>query len=181
MVWIILTKIPHFVPSSPMSDVLPGFSRATFSLCQMSLSHVFTCSALILVAPAAPPFFNLETTARISLSVGTPSGISKCGKLKGRGVPMGGALAYNSTHLAVCFAIISGHAGGGRSSAAQYHPLSACHASLMAPLLRWLSTVDAASVAHCVQSTAREAFILWPIQWAAKGGGFPFSSALLVG
>jgi hypothetical protein len=163
MVWIILTKIPHFVPSSPVFAVSPGFSWATFSLRQISLSHIFTCSALIPVAPVACPFFNPETTACILLSVGTPSGISKCEKLKGRGVPMVGALGYNSTCSAICFAIVSGHAGGGRSSTTRYHPLSARHTSLTAPLLRWLLTVDALSAACCVRSAARAAFTLRPI------------------
>jgi hypothetical protein len=139
----------------------------------MLLSHVFTCSALIPVAPVARPFFNPDTTVRISLLVGTPSGILKYGKLKGREVPMGETLVYNSTHLAICFAIISGHAGGGQSSATQYHPLSACHASFLAPLLRWLSMVDAALAAHCLRSAASEDLILWPILWAAARGRLP--------
>jgi hypothetical protein len=86
---------------------------------------------------------------------------------------MGGALMYNSTRLAVCFAIVSGHAGGGRSSAAQYHPLRAQHASFMAPLLKWLSTMDAALAAHCLQSTASEDLISWPILWVVARGRLP--------
>jgi hypothetical protein len=86
---------------------------------------------------------------------------------------MGGALTHNSMHSAVCFAIVSGHAGGGRSSTAQYHPLSTRYVSLRALLLRWLSTMDAASVVCCVQSAAREAFILQPIQRVAVRGRFP--------
>jgi hypothetical protein len=61
---------------------------------------------------------------------------------------MGGALAYNFTHSAVCLTMVSGDAGGGWSSANLYHPLRACHASFMAPLLRWLLTVDAAFAAR---------------------------------
>jgi hypothetical protein len=73
---------------------------------------------------------------------------------------MGGALVYNSTRLAICYAIVSGHAGGGRFSAARYHPFRACHASFMAPLPRWLSTVDAALAARCLRSAASEDLIL---------------------
>jgi hypothetical protein len=94
---------------------------------------------------------------------------------------MGGALAYNSTHLAICFAIVSGHAGGGRSSAARYHPLRACHASFTALLLRWLLTVDVALAMRCLWSAASEDLILRPILWVAARGRLPSSSTLLVG
>ncbi len=91
MVWIILMKILHFFLKllSSASAILPGFSLATFSSCQMSASHVFTFSAHIPVVLLARPFVNCKTTERISLSVGVPSGISKNGKLKGRGAPWG--------------------------------------------------------------------------------------------
>jgi hypothetical protein len=86
---------------------------------------------------------------------------------------MGGALAYNSTHSAVCFTIVSGHVCGGRSSAAQYHPLRTRHASFMALLLRWLSTVDAALAARCLRYTASEDLISRPILQAAARGRLP--------
>jgi hypothetical protein len=81
---------------------------------------------------------------------------------------MGGTFAYNSTHLAVCLAIVSGHAGGGRSSANLYHPLRARHASFTAPLLRWLLTVDVAFVAHCLRSAARKDLISRLIRRATR-------------
>ena len=86
---------------------------------------------------------------------------------------MGGALAYNSTHLDVCFAIVSGHAGGGGSSAARYHPLRAYHASFTALLLTWLSTVDAALAARCLQYAASEDLILQPILWVVARERLP--------
>ena len=76
---------------------------------------------------------------------------------------MGGALAYNSTRLAICLTMVSGDADGGRFSANLYHPLRAHHASFMAPLLRWLSTVDAAFTTRCLQSRASSDLILHPI------------------
>jgi hypothetical protein len=121
------------------------------------------CSALILIAPAAHPFFNPLTTVCIFESVGMSLEISKCGKLYGRAAPMGGALAYNSTCLAVCLTMVSGHVGGGWSSADLYHPLRLLHASFTTPLLKWLSTVDAAFVAGCLQSAASRDLMLHPI------------------
>jgi hypothetical protein len=84
---------------------------------------------------------------------------------------MGGALMYNFTSLAVCFAIVSGHAGGGRFSAARYHPFRAHHASFMAPLLRWLSTV----LQHWqrVVCSASEDLISWLILRALVRGRMP--------
>ncbi len=124
------------------------------------------CLALILVAPVARPFFNPLTTVCISESVGMSSEISKFGKLYGRAAPMGGALVYKSTQSAVCLTIVSEHAGGGWSSANLYHPVRLLHASFTAPLLMWLSTVDAAFAARCLQSAASRDLILCPIRWA---------------
>ncbi len=86
---------------------------------------------------------------------------------------MGGALVYNSTRLTICFAIVSGHAGGRRFSATWYHPFRAHHASFMAPLPRWLSTVDAALAARCLWSAASEDLILKLILWALVRGRLP--------
>jgi hypothetical protein len=86
---------------------------------------------------------------------------------------MGGALVYNSTHSAVCFAIVSGHAGGGQFSAARYHPFRTCHAFLTALLPRWLSTVDAALAARCLRSAASEDLISRLILRALVRGRLP--------
>lgn len=176
MVWIIWTKTHYFLSRPPpsASAIMPGLSRATFSLCRISVNHAFTCLARILVAPPAHPFFNPDTTVRISTLVGTSSRIAaNAGKLNGRGVPIGGALMYNSTCSAVCFAIVSGHAGGGRSSAALYHPLKACQASFTALLPRWLSTVDVALAVRCLQSAASDDLILQPIRREAVRDKLP--------
>jgi hypothetical protein len=79
---------------------------------------------------------------------------------------MGGALAYNSTCSAVCLTMVLGDLGGGWSSANLYHPLRACHASFTALLLRWLSTVNAAFAARCLQSAASSDLISCPIRQA---------------
>ncbi len=85
-----------------------------------------------------------------------------------RAAIIGGTLAYESMHLAICLAMVSGHASGGQSSTILYHPLRAHHASFMAQLLRWLLTVDAAFVVHCLQSAARRDLILLPIRHATR-------------
>jgi hypothetical protein len=86
---------------------------------------------------------------------------------------MGGALVYNARRLAVCFAIVSGHAGGGWFSAARYHPFRARHASFMAPLPRWLLTMDAALAARCLRSAASEDLISRLILRALVRGRLP--------
>jgi hypothetical protein len=118
--------------------------------------------ACIPVAPAARPFFNPLTTLHTSESVGKSSGIAKEGKFYGRGGPKGGALTYSSTLSAVCFTIVSWHAGRGWSTANLYHPLRVRHASFMAPAPRWPSTSVAAFAAHCLRSTVREVLISRP-------------------
>ena len=132
------------------------------------------CSAFIPVAPPARPFRSFPTTVRTSESVGMTSEISKCGKRNGRAHPIGGARAYNSTRSAVCLTMVSGHAGGGRSSADLYHPFRARHASFTAPLLRWLSTVEAAFAARCLRSAVSNDLISRPIRRARQVVRCPF-------
>jgi hypothetical protein len=159
-------KIRHLQLASGSALSLPGLSLAAFSSRWILSSHPLMCSALILVAPAAHPFFNPLATACNSESVGMLSEISKCRKLCGRATPIGGALAYNFTCLVVCLTMVSGHVGGGWSSTNLYHPLRVHHASFMALLLRGLLTVDAAFVTHCLQSAASRDLISCPIRWA---------------
>ncbi len=132
------------------------------------------CLAFIPVAPPARPFFNLPTTVRTSEAVGTSSEIAKCGKLNRRAPPMGGARAYSSTRPAVCLIMVSGQAGGGRSSADLYHPLRVHHTSFTAPLLMWLSTVEAAFTACCLQSAVSKDLISRPIRQARQVVRCPF-------
>ena len=79
---------------------------------------------------------------------------------------MGGALAYSSTRLAVYLTMVLGDVGGGWSSTNLYYPLRAHHASFTAPLLRWLSTVDALFATRCLQSAASSDLISRPIRQA---------------
>ena len=80
---------------------------------------------------------------------------------------------YNSTCLAICLTMVSGHAGGCPSSANLYHPLRVHHASFTALVLRWLLMVDAAFVARCLQSAASKDLILCPICWAIVVARWP--------
>ena len=61
-----------FLPCQGPARVLPGFSLAAFSLCWILSNHPLRCSAFILEAPVAHPFFNLNplTTFYTSSSVG---------------------------------------------------------------------------------------------------------------
>jgi hypothetical protein len=77
---------------------------------------------------------------------------------------MGGAITYDSTCSAICLTMVSGHVGGGWSSANLYHPLRAHHVSIMTPLLKWLLTVEGAFAAHCLRSALSRDFILQPIR-----------------